>query len=228
RAAHLPHRRRSGRQPRGGRGASGAGDGHVVRQPGSLGRVPRRERRQPRAPRLPGARGDRPRDRAAEARDDGHRHRRADGRAGEVPGLLGRGHLASSVETILFYAMPTPVQLDLALAGIALARNWLVGDRETVERIEAEVRRLACAPGNGWSETPERTVAEGYPEWAPAYDQAANPIISLDESVITQLLADSPAGRAVDAACGTGRLSALLAELGHDVVGVDETEEMLA
>ena len=41
--------------------------------------------------------------------------------------------------------MPTPVQLDLALAGIALARNWLVGDRETVERIEAEVRRLACA-----------------------------------------------------------------------------------
>jgi ubiquinone/menaquinone biosynthesis C-methylase UbiE len=124
--------------------------------------------------------------------------------------------------------MPTPVQLDLALAGIALARNWLVGDRETVERIEAEVRRLACAPGNGWSETPERTVAEGYPEWAPAYDQAANPIISLDESVVPALLAESPAGRAVDAACGTGRVTAILAELGHDVVGVDETEAMLA
>ena len=30
------------------------------------------------------------RDRAAEARDDGHRDRRADARAGEVPGLLGR------------------------------------------------------------------------------------------------------------------------------------------
>ena len=124
--------------------------------------------------------------------------------------------------------MPTPVQLDLALAGIALARNWLVGDRETVERIEAEVRRLACAPGNGWSETPERTVAEGYPEWAPAYDQAANPIISLDESVVPALLAESPAGRAVDAACGTGRVSLVLAELGHDVIGVDETEAMLA
>ena len=124
--------------------------------------------------------------------------------------------------------MPTPVQLDLALAGIALARNWLVGDRETVERIEAEVRRLACAPGNGWSETPERTVAEGYPEWAPAYDQAANPIITLDESVVPALLAESPAGRAVDAACGTGRVSVVLAELGHDVIGVDETEAMLA
>jgi ubiquinone/menaquinone biosynthesis C-methylase UbiE len=124
--------------------------------------------------------------------------------------------------------MPTPVQLDLALAGVALARNWLVGDRETIERIESEVRRLACAPAHGWSEAPERTVAEGYLEWAPAYDEAANPIISLDESVVPALLAETPAGRAVDAACGTGRLSALLAELGHDVIGVDETEQMLA
>jgi len=124
--------------------------------------------------------------------------------------------------------MPTRVQLDLALAGVALARNWLVGDRETIERIEAEVRRIACGPGNGWSEAPERTVAEGYPEWAPAYDEAANPIISLDESVVPALLAEAPPGRAIDAACGTGRLSAMLAELGHDVVGVDETEEMLA
>ena len=38
--------------------------------------------------------------------------------------------------------MPTPVQLELALAGIALARNWLVGDRETVEMVEAEIRRF--------------------------------------------------------------------------------------
>jgi ubiquinone/menaquinone biosynthesis C-methylase UbiE len=123
--------------------------------------------------------------------------------------------------------MPTPVQLDLALAGVALARNWLVGERETIERIEAEMRRLACAPGDGWSEVPERSVAEGYPEWAPAYDQAANPIISLDESVVPSLLAESPRGVAVDAACGTGRVSTVLAELGHDVIGVDETEAML-
>ena len=124
--------------------------------------------------------------------------------------------------------MPTPVQLELALAGIALARNWLVGDRETVEMIEAEVRRLAETPGNGWSDVPERTVAEGYPEWASGYDQPSNPIIRLEESVVPALLAESPPGSALDAACGTGRHTARLVDLGHDVVGVDETEAMLS
>ena len=46
-----------------------------------------------RAEGLPGAGRDRPRDRAAEARDDGHRHRPADRGAGEVPGELGRGDI---------------------------------------------------------------------------------------------------------------------------------------
>jgi ubiquinone/menaquinone biosynthesis C-methylase UbiE len=124
--------------------------------------------------------------------------------------------------------MPTAIQLELALAGVALARNWLVGDRETVEMIELEIRRLAAAGGNGWSDVPERTVAEGYPEWAPGYDQPSNPVIQLEESVVPALLAESPPGRALDAACGTGRHAARLVELGHDVVGVDETEAMLA
>ena len=124
--------------------------------------------------------------------------------------------------------MPTPVQLELALAGIALARNWLVGDRETVEMIEAEIRRLAEISSNGWSDVPERTVAEGYPEWAPGYDEPSNPVIRLEESVVPALLAESPPGRALDAACGTGRHTARLVELGHDVVGVDGTEAMLS
>jgi ubiquinone/menaquinone biosynthesis C-methylase UbiE len=124
--------------------------------------------------------------------------------------------------------MPTPVQLELALAGVALARNWLVGDRETVEMIEAEIRRLAATSANGWPDVPERTVAEGYPEWAPGYDQPDNPIIRLEESVVPALLAESPPGRALDAACGTGRHTARLVELGHDVIGVDETQAMLS
>ena len=44
----------------------------------------------------PVPRGDRPRDRPPQARDDGHRDRPADGGAGEVPRLLGRGHLSRS------------------------------------------------------------------------------------------------------------------------------------
>lgn len=124
--------------------------------------------------------------------------------------------------------MPTPVQLELALGGVALARNWLVGDRATIELIEAEMRRVADAGGRGWADVPERTVAEGYPEWAPGYDEPSNPIIQLEESVVPALLAAASRGRALDAACGTGRHTGRLVALGHDVVGVDETEAMLA
>jgi ubiquinone/menaquinone biosynthesis C-methylase UbiE len=42
------------------------------------------------------------------------------------------------------------------------------------------------------------------------------------------LLADLPPGRALDAACGTGRHAAKLHELGHQVVGVDATPAMLS
>ena len=94
RAADLPDRRRPAGEPVRRRGPPRPGDGHVVREPGALGRVRGRERDQPRAQGLPGAAGDRQRDRAAEARDDGRRHRRADRGAGEVPRFLGRGHLA--------------------------------------------------------------------------------------------------------------------------------------
>ena len=90
-AAALPARGRAARQPRRGRRAPGPGDGHVLREPGALGRVHRRERRLARAEGLRRARGDRHRDRAPQAGDDGHRHGRADARAGEVPGLVGRG-----------------------------------------------------------------------------------------------------------------------------------------
>jgi adenosylhomocysteinase len=94
RPPRLPDRGRAAREPLGRRGPSGPGDGHVLREPGALGRVRRRERRQPRAQGLSGARGDRQRDCALEARDDGNRHRRADRGAGQVPRFLGRRHLA--------------------------------------------------------------------------------------------------------------------------------------
>ena len=69
----LPARRGAAGQPRRRRGASGAGDGHVLREPGALGRVRRPERRLARAEGLRRAEGDRRRDRPAQARDDGDR-----------------------------------------------------------------------------------------------------------------------------------------------------------
>jgi ubiquinone/menaquinone biosynthesis C-methylase UbiE len=45
---------------------------------------------------------------------------------------------------------------------------------------------------------------------------------------VRDLLGSVPTGRALDAACGTGRHAAHLVRLGHRVVGVDLTPEMLA
>ena len=43
-----------------------------------------------------------------------------------------------------------------------------------------------------------------------------------------ELIAGYPAGRALDAACGTGRHAEFLSSLGHEVTGVDATPEMLS
>src|SRR5205085_8520940 len=95
RAPPVPHRRRPAREPVRRGGTSCAGDGHVVREPGVVGRVRDPARGRARAEGLSGAGGDRRGDRALEARDDGCRDRPADGGAGEVPSLVGRRHLTA-------------------------------------------------------------------------------------------------------------------------------------
>ena len=70
-------------------------------------------------------------------------------------------------------------------------------------------------------------VEAGYSKWAPQYDAPGNPAIAAEEPLVHSLLADAPRGRALDAACGTGRHAAHLAHLGYEVIGVDTTEAML-
>jgi SAM-dependent methyltransferase len=55
-----------------------------------------------------------------------------------------------------------------------------------------------------------------------------NPLIEVEEPLVRQILATLPVGRALDAACGTGRYAAHLADRGHGVIGVDSSPDMLA
>jgi len=119
------------------------------------------------------------------------------------------------------------LQLELSLAGLALVRNWLVGERETVNPILDELERLAAAPRGEWIDVPLRDSAEGYTAWAETYDVRANPIVHLEGPFMAALFARLDPGRALDAACGTGRHTEVLAGLGHDVVGVDASPAML-
>jgi SAM-dependent methyltransferase len=125
-----------------------------------------------------------------------------------------------------------PLAYLLGLEGIALLRAWGGDfDEAFVEARLAEVRallgdeRLASHPGvHVWT----GDVEAGYRQWAGTYDEPRNSLFDIDEPVMHEILDTLPTGRAVDAACGTGRYSAYLAGLGHVVVGVDNSADMLA
>jgi len=72
----------------------------------------------------------------------------------------------------------------------------------------------------------EHEVESGYTEWAPRYD-GPNPAIAAEQPIVHRMLEAVAPGVALDAACGTGRHAAKLAELGHRVIGVDTTNAML-
>jgi SAM-dependent methyltransferase len=69
---------------------------------------------------------------------------------------------------------------------------------------------------------------EGYDLWAPVYDEPGNELLDIEQPVVREVLDGLPVGVALDAACGTGRHAAYLASLGHKVIGVDTSPEMLA
>lgn len=123
-----------------------------------------------------------------------------------------------------------PLAYLLGLEGIALLRAFAGEyDREfTLARIE-EIRTLLDAAdelGDGVEETP-MSMQEGYAQWAPWYDEPGNELLEVEEPVVREILDSLPVGVALDAACGTGRHAAYLASLGHRVIGVDATPEML-
>jgi SAM-dependent methyltransferase len=119
----------------------------------------------------------------------------------------------------------------VAVEGLALFRTLVDGDDDTADARIDEVRRLVgpdeeATYGLG-ADVPELDPRAGYARWAATYDRPGNPLISVEQPVVWSLLDELPVGRALDAACGTGRHTAHLAELGHEVTGVDGSPEML-
>jgi SAM-dependent methyltransferase len=117
----------------------------------------------------------------------------------------------------------------VAVEGLALFRTLVEGGDETAEARIDEVRRIVGEDrtyGLG-TDVPELDAPAGYARWAATYDRPGNPLISVEQPTVWRLLDALPAGRALDAACGTGRHGAHLAERGHDVTGVDGSPEML-
>lgn len=138
------------------------------------------------------------------------------------------------VELLGSLSVPRVVRLRdilFGVEGVAILRNLFSDRPETVDARVDEILRFAADTDsellNLGTELPERSVEDGYAEWAATYDSMPNALIEVEQPVINNLLAGIPPGRALDAACGTGRITELLLESGHDVVGVDCTPEMV-
>jgi ubiquinone/menaquinone biosynthesis C-methylase UbiE len=124
-----------------------------------------------------------------------------------------------------------PLAYLLGLEGVALLRGFSGAyDRDfTFDRFR-EIRTLLDSAeelGEGIEARPI-TTREGYDRWAPFYDEPGNELLEIEQPIVREILDGLPVGVALDAACGTGRHTAYLATLGHEVIGVDTSPEMLA
>ncbi|MDR8410968.1 class I SAM-dependent methyltransferase [Nonomuraea sp. 3-1Str] len=123
-----------------------------------------------------------------------------------------------------------PLAYLLGIEGVALLRSFTgQSDRGFVESRVAEIRRLLDdeALSDAGVEVARVDAVEGYRIWSRTYD-GPNGLFAIDEPVVGQILDALPAGVALDAACGTGRVAASLAGRGHQVIGVDGSPDMLA
>jgi ubiquinone/menaquinone biosynthesis C-methylase UbiE len=134
-----------------------------------------------------------------------------------------------------------PLAYLLGMEGLALLRAWAGDDdfgQQFVAARLAEIRRLLddeTLAGHPGVLVERDATGTAYQQWAAGYDDPGNGLFDLDRPVVEEILDTLPVGTgartgartAVDAACGTGRLSAPLVERGYRVVGVDGSPDML-
>ena len=120
----------------------------------------------------------------------------------------------------------------LGLEGVALLRAFTGAgdfDREFVQARIAEIRRVLAdhSLADAAVEVDRVDTVTGYRLWSATYDEP-NSAFDIDEPLVKQIIDSLTIGVALDAACGTGRYAAFLAERGHQVIGVDGSPDMLA
>ncbi len=125
---------------------------------------------------------------------------------------------------------PPLLRYLLGLEGLALLRGWLDAGRESADSRVEEISSLLSDREalEGQPAPVELSLEEGYAAWAPTYDSQPNPLTAVEEPIVDELLTSTAPGRALDAACGTGRHLGRLSSLGHRVIGVDASPEMLS
>lgn len=145
------------------------------------------------------------------------------------------GTFRGRVRTVRGVTYLSPLGYLLGIEGAALLRGFTEGsaDQAFVEARIAEIRALLDTPAlarvDGVTASPGTiSAADVYQAWAAHYDTPGNQMIDVEQPAVRRILDSLPVGTTLDAACGTGRHTAYLHELGHDVIGVDASPDMLA
>lgn len=123
-----------------------------------------------------------------------------------------------------------PLAYLLGIEGLALLRSFgTEQDPRFLPARLAEIRAMLDDPELADAGVPVRHLdtVTGYAAWAPSYDQPGNALFDIEEPVLRGIVDRLAPGDALDAACGTGRHTGYLADLGHRVTGVDSSPEML-
>ena len=118
----------------------------------------------------------------------------------------------------------------VGVAGLGLMRHIFTGDDEAAAARMEEIRGILLSDQELYGlgvDAPTVDARAGYARWAETYDQPGNALISVEQPLVWAMLDELPPGDALDAACGTGRHTKHLVDLGHRVVGVDGSPEML-
>ena len=118
----------------------------------------------------------------------------------------------------------------VGVEGIALMRHLFEDDAVAAQRIQ-EIRHIVNGEDGVYElgvDVPIVDSQSGYRRWSQTYDNPGNPLIAVEQPVVWSIFESISPGAALDAACGSGRHARRLAELGHQVVGVDSSPEMLA
>ncbi len=125
---------------------------------------------------------------------------------------------------------PTLGDYVIGVEGLALLRQALAGDAAGRAARAGEIRDLLRQLDHGTRLSApvgtEYDLRNGYQEWSATYDQPLR-LFPIEEPPMRALIDTIPPGTALDAGCGTGRYSTILAERGHAVIGVDQSGAML-
>ncbi len=129
--------------------------------------------------------------------------------------------------------MPLINTLDyiLGVHGLALLRNWARGGEaahHAVHKLIEFTSQYGDSTERFARDVTESDVRAGYAAWSASYDQPGNPLVSAEDPIVREMIDSVAPGRALDAACGTGRHASYLAERGFKVSGIDASPEMLA